>query len=297
MTELIKDLLKNDKKLYYYNNNIYPFVIMQLVNDNIINYYFDNFSSYTNYLIEPFKKKNIKIYFLSYGNHKFKNSIQRIKIEAERMNIFDKIYCFTEKDLDKQFLKQHGDFINKNDRGGGYWIWKPYIIKKVLDEMNENDILFYVDSGSQLNMEGLERLCEYFEIVTNSKYGSLAFELPYLEKNWTKGDLFVHFGVQSNKNITHSWQLMATSFVLRKCDHVMSMINEWNTVMSNYDLINDIPSKYSNYLGFTEHRHDQSVFSVIRKLRGSEIILDETCFPLLWDEFINYPIHAKRLRF
>ena len=45
-------------------------------------------------------------------------------------------------DIDSTFYNQIYDPI-KSERGGGYWIWKPYIIKKALEGLEHEDILFY----------------------------------------------------------------------------------------------------------------------------------------------------------
>jgi hypothetical protein len=296
MINEISNLFSNDKKIYVYGDQKYPSAILEQKENKICSNMFADLDSYNNYLLKVYKQNSTKIYFLSYGNHKFTSSIQRIRLEAENLKIFDKVICLTDKNLEPDFLEQHGKFIQENERGGGYWIWKPYIVKRILEQMNENDILVYVDSGCKLNIEGLERFKEYFDIVTKSPYGSLAFELPYIEKNWTKGDIFSYFNVVNDKKITHSWQLMATTFILRKCDHTMKMINEWNEVMSHYELIDDSPSVQKNSKDFIENRHDQSIFSIIRKKHGTEIITDETCYPFLWENFVDYPIHSMRIR-
>ena len=53
---------------------------------------------------------------------------------------------------DKEFWKKNGDFIEKNKRGYGYWLWKSYIIKKTMDMMKDGDILLYLDSGCEINI-------------------------------------------------------------------------------------------------------------------------------------------------
>lgn len=281
-----------DNSLYVYTDQNYPYAIIKLKPTISINT-FDNINKYTDYLFKDYKSRNI--YFLSYGNDRFKNSIVRIEKEAEQMNIFTKILCYKEEDLDSEFTDVHGEFVKNNQRGGGYWIWKPYLVKKTLQELNDNDILVYVDSGSVLNQSGLERLKEYFDIIDKSKYGILSFQLPYLEKNWTKNDIFKHFN--SDQSIKDAWQLMATAFIIKKCPHSCDLVNKWYENMHNYKLIDDSPSETKNSQNFMENRHDQSIFSVLRNTYGSEIITDETSFPFIWDNFNDYPIHAKRLRF
>ena len=79
------------------------------------------------------KQKKI---FLSYGNDKFKKSKVRIKKEAESLYLFD--YCIIETDkniLNDKKLKEAltNDSFKKvfeSEIGGGYYLWKPYIIYK-----------------------------------------------------------------------------------------------------------------------------------------------------------------------
>ena len=55
---------------------------------------------------------------------------------------------------DSEFWVKHGNFIENNKRGYGYWLWKSYIVKKQLELMKEGDILLYADSGCVMNMNG-----------------------------------------------------------------------------------------------------------------------------------------------
>lgn len=49
--------------------------------------------------------------------------------------------------------------------------------------------------------------------------------------------------------------------------------NTGDHTCSQYDLINDSPSKVPNDVSFLDHRHDQSVFSLIYKTLGSTVLL------------------------
>jgi len=73
------------------------------------------------------------------------------------------------------------------------------------------------------------------------------------------------------------------------------MVNKWYETCCNYTLIDETPSTIQNHSSFKEHRHDQSVWSIIRKQEGTIILKDETFFKNPTDE-IHYPILAKRKR-
>lgn len=238
--------------------------------------------------------------FLTFGNDRYYNSLNRIKDQSLSFNIFDEIFIFNDiklKDEYPEFWEKHKNFIINNQRGYGYWIWKSYLTLKILEKMNENDILVYADAGCFLNNNGIDRLNEYFEIVKNSNYSILSFELPFIEKNYTKMDLFEYLGLNNNEML-NSNQLVGGIYILKKCDKTIFLFNElYNIISNNYNLIDDSNSILNNDISFVEHRHDQSVFSLLRKKYGTEILYDETYFPEdCSKEYIDkYPIYAKRL--
>jgi hypothetical protein len=53
-------------------------------------------------------------------------------------------------------------------------------------------------------------------------------------------------------------------------------VYKWYEVGTNYHLIDDSPSKLPNDSRFEEHRHDQSIFSILRRQHGSDIMYDQT---------------------
>ena len=63
------------------------------------------------------------------------------------MGGFDKVIEYSPEGLDEEF-RQKNESILKYKRGGGYWLWKPYIIKSALARAGEGDFLFHSDAGS-----------------------------------------------------------------------------------------------------------------------------------------------------
>ena len=63
-------------------------------------------------------KMRNKIYFITFGNEKFYNSLNRIYNEALSFNIFDDIILNTNIDLknNSEFWNPHSDFIEKNNK-------------------------------------------------------------------------------------------------------------------------------------------------------------------------------------
>lgn len=240
---------------------------------------------------------NQKKCLLCFANEAFYTSQNRLIKQAKNMRIFNTIISVKDTDLSSQdkysdFWKQHSTFIKNNKRGYGYWIWKSYLTLKTLNDMNENDILFYVDSGCELNPLAISRLIDYIKIVNKSDNGILTFHLGDLtNKQWCKMDAIEL--LEGNEYMDNG-QILATMYVIRKCPKTMDFVEKWYDTVCNYHNINDVPSVIPNHVSFNEHRHDQSIFSLLCYKLGAEILPDETFYHPNWIMGINSPVWAVR---
>lgn len=235
--------------------------------------------------------KYIDIYmkiFLTYGDQKFILSRKRICLEAKKLNFFDKIIIETEdikNDLEIIDCLKNNNF-NKNftaKKGGGYWMWKPYIIYKNLQLLNDNDILVYTDAGSTIpnNKYTINKLNEYINIVKNSDKGILAFRNRHIESKWTKGDVFKHFNCLDNKEIYNTRQFSAGRLhIIRKCEYSLKIYKLWWDTAKNYPhLFDDTKSITTNFKNFIDNRHDASCWSLICKTNCVEEELNWKSIP------------------
>jgi hypothetical protein len=240
----------------------------------------------------------MKIFFISFGTtHNYAQSLIRIRKEAEDMNMFDRIIIYNENDFDNEFLKEHERFM-KNNKGYGFWIWKSYFIKKTFELMQDDSILIYADCGSILsnNLIAKNRLDTYIELCKTIPSGNIAFSMDFLEKSYTKMETLKELNANKN-SMLNSGQLVGGIFLIRKCDRTKQLINLYYDSCQKYNLIDDFPSKYKNDESFKAHRHDQSIFSILRKEMGTTLISDNTWIPNIYsDEAIGIPIIAARIR-
>ena len=209
----------------------------------------------------------VKIYFITFGGGdiNYLEAVSRICEQSKQLNVFDKIIGYTPIYLinDKEFWKLHGDFIKNNKRGFGYWLWKPYLIIKTLELLDDEDILVYLDCGCEIDIRNKNQILELFKIVKTDKIiGSYVKKSK--ESAWTKKDLFIALQTLKSKYI-YSEQRQATGLILLKCKEVVKLVNQWYKIGSNYHLIDDSSSKEKNFNNFKEHRHDQSILSLLTK--------------------------------
>jgi len=256
--------------------------------------------------------------FLSFADSRMTRALSRIGRQAEVMGVYDQIICATEVDLDKEFRDKFREYLKPSVKGYGYWCWKPQIIKQTLCSMSDGDLLQYTDAGCHLNLHGKNRLLDYFAIASQSSSGILAFQavpsamlrqhfrrkLPDLsEYKWCKGDLFDYFGVRGDSAITRTQTIGAGIIFLRKSSEVIEFVDQWLSVYSeDFSLIDDSASLSKNFDGFVEHRHDQSLFSILCKIGNVDCeSAYEYWFPSKgnvwkadWKILRDFPIHAKR---
>ncbi len=207
----------------------------------------------------------MKKYFLTFsgGDINYFEALRRIEKQAESINLFDKIYAFSTYDLvkDDEFWDTHGNFISNYKRGFGYWLWKPYLILKILDKMAEGDILIYADSGCEIDIRNKKKLLDLIKTINKDL---VVGSFTDIEKNWTKKDLITYLEMDDPKYLDTP-QHQATVIGLKKCKQVMLLVNLWYKISSKYHYIDDSPSEKQNYPSFQEHRHDQSIFSLLTK--------------------------------
>ena len=101
-----------------------------------------------------------KKYFITFGGggQNYIDAGNRLINQINNTELFDKTILYTDIDLknDSEFWNKHSNFILKNKKGFGYWLWKPYIIKKTIAQMKDGDILLYLDAGCEFNIKKKE---------------------------------------------------------------------------------------------------------------------------------------------
>jgi hypothetical protein len=256
---------------FFYNNELdrdlfsiyYGGKIFQEIKKRLPNYLLD--------YVTPACDVPYNIRFITFADGK-KYTYTRIISQATTSNFFKECRGFSLKDLDNDFIKRHSEWIKRNKRGYGYWIWKPYVILQNLLEMKDNDVLIYNDSGCSVvsNKKTNKVMHEYMKLLDQG-YLILAKQLKYPENEWSKMDAVIstlkfldkldYFDTVFNDN----GQIEAGVIIIRKNATSIKLIQAWNDIIQNYHLIDDSPSYLKNHDSFIENRHDQTIFSILMK--------------------------------
>lgn len=184
---------------------------------------------------------------------------------AIRVGGFDKVLEYSPRDLDPAFRERNAHIL-KHARGGGYWIWKPYIIDRALKTLHEDDFLFYADAGSFF----IESVAPLIETMRRTSQDVVAFSLKrQKERMWTKNDTFVLMDCHGAR-YTDTHQVEASFSLWRKTPFTLALAAEWLHYAQDERIVTDAPNRCGgrNFPEFREHRHDQSIWSLLCKKHG-----------------------------
>ena len=192
---------------------------------------------------------------ITYATKNFKKQSISLGISALH-NGFDAFKRFDLGSIDLTFFGSNSETF-KFARGGGYWLWKPYIIAAFLNESTETEVVCYVDSGVRLLAIGdtLKDLVNDDKIhVWKESNGSI--------EQWTEPSVLEKLDIRGvNKELPIIW---AGAIISRNTEIFKWITNEWLTLAQNPELLR--PESLEGYLksdDFIWHRHDQSLLSIL----------------------------------
>ncbi len=221
-----------------------------------------------------------KIILFAFASNDLIRSAERLLSQASDSNFYDEINIITSNKIDETLKSKIKKLSVGKKRGFGYWIWKPYLIKKIFDKIDYGDIINYVDVGCHIIKKNSFRFNQYLDFIKQDENWILPFQYHKKlnhnienisfpdrdERKYTKGDLLEYFDFYNSTEVTHSPQFWAGCFFIKKTDTSIKFLDEWLSIFDkNFKLIDDSPSIKKNLVGFEENRHDQSVYSLLCK--------------------------------
>lgn len=179
---------------------------------------------------------------------------KRSETKKSCSNFVNTMIDYSPNNIDEKFIKKNKDIFSE-PRGYGYWIWKPYIILKTLESVNDSSMVIYCDCGDTFT-HNIVSIAE-----TYMDEGVMLVESNHKNYKFTKSDCFVL--MDCNKpEYWESNQIYASISFWGKTNKSLSLLKEWLDLCKNYQIISDSPSLLSiNHKDFKDHRHDQSILT------------------------------------
>lgn len=198
---------------------------------------------------------------VNYANENYQKAQKLNSYTAKIVGGFDKIYEWSNNDIEKDYYEEHKDILNV-PRGNGLWLWKPYFILKTLEVIDEDDILFYCDSASFF-IRNVKKVI--IKDMQESKTDIWVTALPLLEKQFTQKRTFVRMDCMSEK-YTETNQIQATFLAIKKTEKTIEFVKEWLNFCEDLIVLKASEDTEDTVTDlFIAHREDQSVLSLLCK--------------------------------
>lgn len=170
-------------------------------------------------------------------------------------------------DIDPRFRQEHEELLSAQ-RGAGYWLWKPYFIDRLLKQLPLNDTLVYCDSAIVF-MGSVQRLLDR---MGQAEQDILIAGEGFTERQFTHREVFrlMHL---DEPEYTDSPQRFASMLAFRVTAWSRDFAGQWLSFARDPRLISDPADSLgtANDPEFVDHRHDQSIFSLLSKRHRLEV--------------------------
>ena len=133
--------------------------------------------------------------------------------------------------------------------------------------LRDGDFLLYCDAGCRL----VAPVNPLVEAAVQTGQWLTPFQSGFTskERHWTKRDAFLLLGCDSLR-YAETPQRMGGFSLWRRCEESMAFCREWLRWVGHPLALTDLGNRLGepNHGGFVEHRHDQSLFSLLTKRHG-----------------------------
>jgi hypothetical protein len=159
-------------------------------------------------------------------------------------------------------------------RGAGFWLWKPYIILETLKLLG-NDCLLYCDAGrsSYYRFHSYPRRLER-RIHETPQGFVLGPAIPHLGniEQWTKRDCLVLMKADTPAILKQP--LILTWSLWRRREKSDAFLRTWLAACLDRRCLTDDTNVCGlpNYNEFKDHRHDQSIVSILAYKLGAPFL-------------------------
>jgi len=233
----------------------------------------------------------MRLHLTFFGDNNFTIGKNRIKNQAKNFGVFESILEFGESDLENNsFWETYAKPMMRPRLGMpqkyyGYYACKPHFILKALESIPQDHVLLYVDSGCELNKNGLKKLNQYYQECLDTEGVFFTLDLPEIQ--WTKMDTYRHIMGDDDKYLM-TRQVISGIFFIKNTNMMREIVRNWMNfcVEDGGKFLDDSSSKINNDPIFIENRHDQSILSLLLKKKSEEhdfIFHEDDTYETVWN--------------
>lgn len=218
--------------------------------------------------------RNQKLYVIaiSYAHGCCTKSLKRNRDHALQAGV-DEARSYGKEHLGPDWQAANSKVLSQK-RGGGWWLWKPYVILQTLKDPTlpwDTGVVLWVDAGNYLHADPRPILHEALEVSD-----IMALRLKQcLESDWTSKLTVQKMNMTSRYAILDRPQLGAYFLAFRKTKAVLDFVEEWLRFSEDPEMLLGLqpsaggePNEEEDVPTFQKHQADQSIFSVLFKSHG-----------------------------
>ena len=200
-------------------------------------------------------------------------SQQRAVVRSARRAGFTDIFSWDRAMLERTaFYAQHRALLDRR-KGGGLWLWKPFLIERELQRLAPGDFLVYSDCGYPWRplviRQSLAPLLRWCADANGGVLPGVYVPKHGPNRKWTKRECFIAMQCDSERY----WQLpqiQATFSVWQRCPLAEGFAAEWLRWCLQPVALSDerVMPEVREHADFIDHRYDQSVLTNLAALRN-----------------------------
>ncbi len=220
----------------------------------------------------------MRVVGVTYATAEFEPYAQLLAATAVRFGVSEFVIR-RPGDLPGAFRLAHRSILDE-PRGAGYWLWKPWAIVDQLARLDEGDVVLWVDAAAHF-VGPVDRITDVIE-----RHGLDVWLMGqgFRESQYTKRDAFVLLDMD-DPHVAASPQRFASCLGVRCTVAGRALAAEYLAAATDRRLVSDDPNTCGlpNHPDFIDHRHDQSILSLLTKRRG---------IPVIHSGFVREGLHA-----
>ena len=204
--------------------------------------------------------------FMSYATPEFEGARDRLCESADRVGFNSSLGLGPSDWISTEFANQNARVLNA-PKGAGYWLWKPYLIRKTLSQLKTGDVLVYSDAGRS----SYYRLGRFpHSLVNKLKANGRGILLgPTTDQHgplskWTKRDCLTLLE-SDTAEILNLPSIQATWSLWQPTDEAFEFLRLWEKFCSDPRCVSDDENVLGqpNHPDFIAHRHDQAILTLL----------------------------------
>lgn len=219
----------------------------------------------------------MKALFLTFGDGstEFRAAAIRLAKQAKSIGVFSSVVSLNHESLlqvSPEYALAQSSIINLDTYPTFFRAAKAWVVQAgLLGKFGEFDLVCYADAGCEIVSNRISRLVLQKTMRKAFLRGGLAEQLPLSERSWTKKSTMDYFHPSEADAL--SGQVQSGLSYWRVESKNIELANRWCLLSDcELDLWQDPQNRSAEEEYFKEHRHDQSIFSLLWKQAGLPVV-------------------------